>query len=419
MAGLPGHQVLRVLRTERTGEVVAARRDIDDALVVLRILPAVLVADAAYMTRLRRDVGRLAEQPHPTLIEAHAFFDTDQGVAVESEFSDGIRLDDVLASTTLPEEAAAVVLVDLLDGLAWLHHLGVFHLDVRPGTIVVEAGGRVRLGDAGIAVPTFRPGSAPGTPAYMAPELWNEEAPTASTDIYAATATAFEAFTGRTPFAARRVQAMRAAHLRGRPDPTGVPDYMRPLLAAGLAKASVGRPPSAAAFRDAVKRAVERRHGSGWVEHGRAQLAVAVLCVAATLPSALIAGMSDEPIAPSGPSRFRRRPVVITVPWRRMAVALAIPVLVLCAAAFFWTHGNGAARASTIAPAAPHAAAPSGTAVVAPAAAVPTSTPGPTPRETPRPTPARPVTFVTPTPKPTPTPVATPSGTPHPSPSPT
>ena len=73
----------------------------------------------------------------------------------------------------LSAKAALVVLKDSLLGLAAAHSRRVAHRDVKPDNVLIDATGWCTLTDFGIAVQTDKQVPAPGTPEYMAPELWN------------------------------------------------------------------------------------------------------------------------------------------------------------------------------------------------------------------------------------------------------
>lgn len=88
-------------------------------------------------------------------------------------------------------------------GLAALHRLSVIHRDVKPENVIITAAG-CRLIDLGVArlpgLPDFSESETPGTPSYMAPEMFEGEAGNAATDQYALGVTIYRLFTGRYPY---------------------------------------------------------------------------------------------------------------------------------------------------------------------------------------------------------------------------
>ena len=101
------------------------------------------------------------------------------------------------------EEGRAIA-IGLARGVAALHRVGVIHRDIKPDNVILEGGGKLKLLDLGVVrVPgweDFPPEDIPGTPAYMAPEMFNGEAGDEATDIYALGVTMFRAFTGEYPY---------------------------------------------------------------------------------------------------------------------------------------------------------------------------------------------------------------------------
>lgn len=91
--------------------------------------------------------------------------------------------------------------------LAYSHHHGMLHRDVKPSNILVEESGDVYMADFSLAIikddPTATAASmrTRGTASYMAPEQWFGDPLTTASDVYSLSASLFEAVTGAAPFA--------------------------------------------------------------------------------------------------------------------------------------------------------------------------------------------------------------------------
>jgi len=96
------------------------------------------------------------------------------------------------------------ITIKLARAAAALHSAGIIHRDIKPDNVILESEGSLKLIDLGVVrVPgleDFPPTDIPGTPAYMAPEMFSGEPGNEATDIYALGVTMFRAFTGEYPY---------------------------------------------------------------------------------------------------------------------------------------------------------------------------------------------------------------------------
>jgi len=96
------------------------------------------------------------------------------------------------------------IAVKLARAVGALHRAGIVHRDIKPDNVMLEGGGSLKLLDLGVVrVPgleDFPPENVPGTPAYMAPEMFQGEPGNQATDIYSLGVTMFRAFTGEYPY---------------------------------------------------------------------------------------------------------------------------------------------------------------------------------------------------------------------------
>ena len=178
--------------------------------VAVKVLLANLARDPDVAERFEREARRLAAVAHPSIAE---IFDVEQGDPATGrepfyvmELCEGgslaARID---ASGPLePGELVPIILV-ISAALGELHSRGLLHRDVKPANILFT-GGRPKLADFGLARPggaafetLTQPGTAMGTPAYMAPELVVGGRATTASDVYALAATTFHGLTGRAP----------------------------------------------------------------------------------------------------------------------------------------------------------------------------------------------------------------------------
>lgn len=95
-------------------------------------------------------------------------------------------------------------LLQVAEGLEYMHGQGFLHRDVCPRNIMVTNDDLVKLIDFGLAIPNTpefrRPGNRTGTPNYLAPEVIRRQPTDARVDMFALGVTAYETFTGSLPW---------------------------------------------------------------------------------------------------------------------------------------------------------------------------------------------------------------------------
>lgn len=155
-----------------------------------------------------------------------------------------------------PEEARAI-LAPLASALDYLASLGFVHRDLKPGNIILSAGGEPMLIDFGIARSTAathltQTGAMIGTPHYMAPEQVRGAPVGPATDRYSLGMIAYQLLAGRLPFGGDTAQVL----YKQVNEPPPLLEQVRPALPPSVSRAvnwalqkdPAARPPSASAF---------------------------------------------------------------------------------------------------------------------------------------------------------------------------
>jgi hypothetical protein len=120
---------------------------------------------------------------------------------------------------------------------------------------------------------------------YAPPEQFAGTPASPAGDVYAATATFYECLTGRPPFIGETAERLLYQHLTEPVPLDPVPEPLRPLVAAGMAKEPENRPADAASFVAALQAIASRAYGPDWAGRGRSHLGEAALLLAALWPS--------------------------------------------------------------------------------------------------------------------------------------
>ncbi|MFE3453106.1 protein kinase [Nonomuraea sp. NPDC059194] len=287
-AGLvPGYREVRQLGAGRTGRVFLATYESTGAYVAIKYLNATLRRDAEFMERFRAETPGLVEIDDPNVVRFYEYVETPTRTAAVMELVDGVSMRAILAEhrRTSPEAALAVLKGTLL-GLAAAHERGIAHRDVKPENVLVQADGASKLADFGLAVHVEEPGVPAGSPPYMAPELWTKGTAGVLADLYAAACVLFESITGRQPYRAPDVAALRDKHLAEQVPVEVVPEAVRDLLRRGLAKEPASRPRSAREFAAELEQAAVAGFGAEWEQRGRRHLGELATLLALRYPLA-------------------------------------------------------------------------------------------------------------------------------------
>ncbi len=154
------------------GVVFAAHDEALHRRVALKLVhPDRGIADARQ--RLELEARALAKVQHPNVVAVHDVGDANGELFIAMELIDGQPL-----STWAHGRPWREVLEALRDagrGLAQAHDAGVLHRDFKPANVLIDAAGRARVADFGLA----------GTPGFMAPELLAGAPATEASDVYA------------------------------------------------------------------------------------------------------------------------------------------------------------------------------------------------------------------------------------------
>jgi hypothetical protein len=158
--------------------------------VAVKVIP---VYNEGERSRALRE-GQIAEGlRHKNIVETLEVIPGDHEVYLVTEYVNGMPLDEAAKSYSVDEIVNS--LTQILEALVYAHAQGIIHRDIKPQNALVDARGRVKLTDFGVAFRAgdtrlTRVGFAVGTPGYIAPEILDGADPTALTDIYAVGATA-------------------------------------------------------------------------------------------------------------------------------------------------------------------------------------------------------------------------------------
>ena len=165
--------------------------------VALKFLPPGVDQDPARLTQLYTEVRTARQVSHPNVCRVYDIDEVDGHTFLSMEYVDGEDLASLLRRVgRFPEDRGLEIARQICAGLAAAHERGVVHRDLKPANVMIDATGRVRITDFGLAGVSGEALRA-GTPAYMAPEQLAGAEVTTRSDIYALGLVLYEVFTGK------------------------------------------------------------------------------------------------------------------------------------------------------------------------------------------------------------------------------
>ncbi len=239
--------------------------------VAVKILRPEYGRDEAFVARFRQEANSAASLSHPNVVQVYDYGTDEAGPFIVMEYVDGQDLGEILKDRGfVPSAAAARIAMQVADGLAAAHALGIVHRDVKPSNILVSVAGQVKVADFGIAralseAQLTLPGQTLGSVRYLSPEQARGENVTAATDIYALGLVLSEMLTGRPVWGGDTAGAVAMARLtEDPPAPSSVRVDVNPALD-GIVRRALARDPaqrfgSAGAFSDALGRFLSGLH---------------------------------------------------------------------------------------------------------------------------------------------------------------
>jgi serine/threonine-protein kinase len=275
--------------------------------VALKVITKSLLdpADLEYViSRFRHEAEAVGRLTHPRIAAIYDFIETDDIACIVMELVNGKSLAHHIKEVTqYGFKDTWEIVRQILDGLAYSHGQGVIHRDLKPGNVLINDDGRIKITDFGVArIDTSTltvMGDIVGTPHYMAPEQFSGLEATPRTDLYQVGVMLYELLTGTRPFTGNNVEILRKVmHDRPANPSTHNPKVTWQLdwvVQKALAKDPSDRFGSAREFAEALKNALEESMG-GPLAAAAAAIAPASLPVGATSlmdKARLIAGAKD------------------------------------------------------------------------------------------------------------------------------
>ncbi|MEO6064169.1 MAG: serine/threonine-protein kinase, partial [Lysobacterales bacterium] len=177
--------------------------------VAIKQLAPSLAHDESIKQRFLREARAMAALNDPHIVQIYLIGEEDGQPFFAMEFVEGESLSALLKREGRISAAhAARVVFQTAQGLATAHAKGVIHRDIKPGNLLLNTRGMLKIADFGIALSASdslaskltATGGFVGTPGYLSPEVCMGKPVDARADIFALGVVLFELLTGRMPF---------------------------------------------------------------------------------------------------------------------------------------------------------------------------------------------------------------------------
>ncbi|HUT88143.1 MAG TPA: protein kinase [Thermoguttaceae bacterium] len=210
------------------GQVLKAQHRRMKRIVAVKLLPPAAMKSPEAVRRFYREVEAAAKLAHPNIVTAHDAGDHEGLHYLVMEYVEGRDLARIVSDDgPLPIELAVDCVLQAARGLEYAHRQGVIHRDVKPGNLLLDHEGTVKILDMGLARMQAPEGTMDetgserltgtgqvmGTCDYMAPEQAEDtHAADHRADVYALGCTLYRLLTGEPPYAGETLVQVLLAH---------------------------------------------------------------------------------------------------------------------------------------------------------------------------------------------------------------
>ncbi|HKI84327.1 MAG TPA: serine/threonine-protein kinase, partial [Candidatus Krumholzibacteria bacterium] len=230
------YEILALLGQGGMGSVYRARDTRLGREVALKVLPPDFAKDPHRRARFEREARAIAALNHPNVVTIHSVEEVENQLLLVMELVEGSTLREQMRQDGIPLRDFFELAIPMAEAVSAAHAKGITHRDLKPENIMLDASGRVKILDFGLAKlleesfegsdatlavgkDMTREGNILGTAAYMSPEQAEGKAVDARSDVFSLGIIFYQMITGTRPFTGETSISTISSVLRDDPAP--------------------------------------------------------------------------------------------------------------------------------------------------------------------------------------------------------
>src|ERR687888_489983 len=218
------YKILRKLGAGGMANVYLAEDQELGRRVAIKILNERHAGDEQFVERFRREAKNAASLSHPNIVSIYDRGEAEGTYYIAMEYLDGRSLKElIIARGPAPVHVAIDYARQILAAIRFAHRHGIVHRDIKPHNVLVDAEGRLKVTDFGIAragvSQMTEAGSIIGTAQYLSPEQAKGAPVDQTSDLYSVGVVLYELLTGKVPFTGDSPVEIAMKHISATPEP--------------------------------------------------------------------------------------------------------------------------------------------------------------------------------------------------------